>query len=60
MTNPKHEAWLDHVFDIQFADDIVRWEMDGDGSWQRRGPELFTDGDAQDRFYHWVADRQRR
>ena len=32
----------------------------GDGSWQRRGPELFTDGDSQERFYHWVADRQKR
>ena len=41
-------------------DDIVRWEMDGNGSWQRCGPELFTDGDAQERFYHWVADRQKR
>ena len=59
-THPKHQAWLDHVFAIQFADDIVRWEMDGDGAWQRRGPELFTDGDAQERFYHWVADRQKR
>jgi polyphosphate kinase len=60
VNHPKHQTWLDHVFDIQFADDIVRWEMDGDGSWQRRGPELFTDGDSQDRFYHWVGDRQRR
>ena len=30
------------------------------GAWQRRGPELFTDGDSQERFYHWVADRQQR
>ena len=45
---------------LQLADDVVRWEMDGDGSWQRRGPEQFTDGDAQEHFYQWVADRQRR
>ena len=55
-----HQAWLDHVFTTQFADDVVRWEMDGDGAWQRRGAEIFTDGDAQERFYQWVADRQRR
>ena len=60
VTHPKHQAWLDHVYQIQFADDIVRWEMDGEGSWQRQGPEMFTDGDAQERFYHWVADRQKR
>jgi polyphosphate kinase len=60
VEHPKHQAWLDHVFTTQFADDVVRWEMDGDGAWQRRGAELFTDGDAQERFYQWVADRQRR
>jgi polyphosphate kinase len=60
VSHPKHQAWLDHVYEIQFADDIVRWEMDGEGSWQRRGPEMFTDGDSQERFYHWVADRQKR
>ena len=60
VNHPKHQAWLDQVFSFDFADDIVRWEMDADGSWQRRGPESFPDGDSQERFYHWVADRQRR
>ena len=40
--------------------DIVRWELDADGIWHRRGPENFADGDGQERFYRWVADRQRR
>ncbi|MDP9465398.1 MAG: polyphosphate kinase 1, partial [Actinomycetota bacterium] len=60
VAHPKHQDWLEHVFDFELADDIVRWEMDAEGCWQRRGPELFTDGDSQERFYHWVADRQRR
>jgi polyphosphate kinase len=60
ITHPKHQAWLDRVFELDFADDIVRWEVDNEGSWHRRGPEKFSDGDAQERFYHWVADRQRR
>jgi polyphosphate kinase len=60
VSHPKHQAWLDQVFAFQLADDIVRWELNGDGSWQRRGPEVFTDGDSQERFYHWVADRQKR
>ena len=60
ITHPKHQAWLDRVFELDFADDIVRWEVDSEGCWNRRGPEKFSDGDAQERFYHWVADRQRR
>ena len=60
ITHPKHQAWLDRVFELDFADDIVRWEIDTEGSWHRRGPEKFSEGDAQERFYHWVADRQRR
>jgi polyphosphate kinase len=60
VTHPKHQDWLDRVFEFDLADDIVRWEMHGDGSWSRRGPDRFGDGDAQERFYHWVADRQKR
>jgi polyphosphate kinase len=60
VTHPKHQDWLDHVLGFDLADDIVRWEMEPDGSWQRRGPLEFTAGDAQERFYHWVADRQLR
>lgn len=58
--HPKHQDWLDRVFEFDFANDIVRWEMEAEGSWQRRGPEPFSEGDAQERFYHWVADRQKR
>jgi len=60
VNHPKHQDWLDRVFEFDLADDIVRWEMEPEGSWQRRGPQQFTDGDAQERFYHWVADRQKR
>ena len=60
VTHPKHQDWLDQVFLFDLADDIVRWEMEPEGSWQRRGPLQFTAGDAQERFYHWVADRQLR
>jgi polyphosphate kinase len=60
VTHPKHQDWLDRVLEFDLDDEIVRWEMDSEGCWQRRGPNLFTDGDAQERFYHWVADRQRR
>ncbi|MEK7423377.1 MAG: polyphosphate kinase 1 [Actinomycetota bacterium] len=60
VTHPKHQAWLDQVFDFTLAKDSVRWELDAEGCWHRRGPERFSDGDAQERFYRWVAERQRR
>jgi polyphosphate kinase len=60
VTHPKHRAWLDTVFEMSLADDSVRWELESDGTWHRRGPEHFADGDAQERFYHWVAKTQRR
>ncbi|MEI8240330.1 MAG: RNA degradosome polyphosphate kinase, partial [Actinomycetota bacterium] len=59
VTHPKHRDWLDQVLTFDLADDIVRHELDADGRWHRRGPAQFDHGDAQDRFYRWVTDRQR-
>ena len=28
VTHPKHQAWLDQVFEFALAPDIVRWELD--------------------------------
>jgi len=58
VTHPKHRAWLDQVFEFNMADDIVRHELDSAGVWHRRGPAVFTQGDAQERFNRWVNDRQ--
>ena len=58
VTHPKHRDWLDQVLAFDLADDIVRHELDGHGQWHRRGPAEFTTGDAQQRLYDWVADRQ--
>ncbi len=60
VTHPKHRAWLDTVFGMLLADDSVRWELASDGVWHRRGPAHFGDGDAQERFYRWVAKTQKR
>ena len=59
VTHPKHRDWLDQVFSLDMADDIVRHELDAEGVWHRCGPAEFGKGDAQERFYRWVADRQR-
>jgi len=60
VVHPKHRAWLDQVFEFMLADDIVRHELDSHGKWHRRGPHDFRHGDAQDRLYRWIADRQQR
>lgn len=59
IVHPKHQEWLDQVLAFDLADDIVRYELDAEGSWHRRGPLVFGDGDAQERFHHWVSDRQK-
>jgi polyphosphate kinase len=60
VTHPKHQMWLNAVFEHTWADDTVRWELDAEGLWHRRGPERFDEGDGQERFYRWVAQKQRR
>jgi polyphosphate kinase len=60
VSHPKHRAWLDQVMEFNLADDIVRYELDGDGTWHRRGPADVTLGDAQERLYRWVESRQKR
>lgn len=60
VTHPKHQYWLDQVFDHALSPDVVRWELGADGTWQRRGPKRFDLGDYQDRFHRWVVTKQRR
>jgi len=59
VVHPKHRAWLDQVLEFDLADDIVRHELDAEGLWHRRGPADFAKGDAQERLYRWVNERQR-
>jgi polyphosphate kinase len=59
VVHPKHRAWLDQVIEFDLADDIVRHELDSDGFWHRRGPAQFGQGDAQERLYRWVNERQK-
>jgi polyphosphate kinase len=59
VVHPKHRAWLDQVIEFDLADDIVRHELDSAGVWHRRGPEQFGHGDAQERLYRWVNERQK-
>ncbi len=58
IEHPKHREWLDQVFAFQLADDIVRWELDSDDAWVRRGPTDEYEPDAQERMYRWAFERQ--
>ena len=60
ITHPTHQAWLDQVLEFDLSDDAVRWELQPDGEWMRRGPVDFAEGDAQSWLYRWVDSRQRR
>ena len=60
VTHPKHQYWLDQVFDHALSPDVVRWELGADGTWSRRGPRRFDVGDYQERFHRWVVAKQRR
>ena len=58
IDHPKHREWLDQVLAFDLADDIVRWDLQPDDTWLRRGsPDLF-EPDAQERMYRWAVERQ--
>ena len=58
IEHPKHQEWLDATLDFLLADDIVRWELQPDDTWVRRGPEGSFEPHPQSRLYQWVLDRQ--
>jgi polyphosphate kinase len=60
IEHPKHREWLDQVFEFLLADDIVRWELQPDDTWARRGPPDTFEPHAQERLYRWVVVRQAR
>ncbi|MGI9051761.1 MAG: RNA degradosome polyphosphate kinase, partial [Ilumatobacteraceae bacterium] len=57
IEHPRHQDWLDQVFDFQLADDIVRWELQPDDTWQRCGPVAGFEPHAQERMYRWAVER---
>ncbi len=58
IDHPKHREWLDQVLEFDLSDDIVRWELQPDDSWDRLGPRDVYDPDAQERMYRWTVERQ--
>ncbi len=58
IEHPKHRDWIDHVLAFLLADDIVRWELRPDDTWERMGPQDAFEPHAQERLYRWVVERQ--
>jgi polyphosphate kinase len=58
IDHPKHREWLDQVLAFDLADDIVRWELQPDDTWTRRGERDVFEPDAQERMYRWAVERQ--
>ncbi len=55
VRHPRHQMWLDSVFDFQLGDDIGCWELQASGEWLRRHGTI----DVQHQMQRWVEERQR-
>ena len=58
IEHPKHMEWLDQVLEFDLRDDIVRWDLRPDDSWERCGPLDEFAPDAQELMYEWTSERQ--
>jgi len=59
LVNPRHQEWLDHTFDVMWAEGAPSFEMRPDGSWERTGPTMF-EPHPQREMYEWASKRQTR
>jgi polyphosphate kinase len=60
IDHPKHREWLDQALAFNFADDVVRWELQPDDSWERMGKRDRFEPDAQELMYRWTVERQQQ
>ena len=59
VRHPKHQSWLEKVFEIFWRDDIARFDLTGDDRWVRSGPTEFVfEHDAQGQLMKWATDLQ--
>jgi len=59
VTHPKHQHWLDTTLAFLRRDDVARFEMLPDATWERRGPDAF-EPHPQQLMQEWVASTQLR
>ena len=59
IRHPKHQSWLAKVFETMWGDNVVRFEINQNGEWNREGPKDFTfEHDAQGQLMKWATDLQ--
>jgi polyphosphate kinase len=58
ISHPKHQEWLERVLEFDLRDDIVRWELRPDDTWERMGPSDAFEPDVQELMYRWASERQ--
>ena len=58
IEHPRHREWLDKVLEFDLRDDVIRWELQPDDTWIRRGPTDVFEPDAQELMYRWTSERQ--
>jgi polyphosphate kinase len=59
VEHPKHQAWIDEVFETLLSDEIVAFEMNREGDWRRVGPsEFIPENDAQYRIHRRDSENQ--
>jgi polyphosphate kinase len=58
LVSEEHRQRVIEVLDVNLDDDVARWELDSDGSWERlTGPQRV---EAQERLYQLARARARR
>jgi polyphosphate kinase len=60
IDHPKHREWLDQVLEFDLAEDVVRWELRPDDSWERVGARDRFEPDPQELMYRWTVERQQQ
>jgi polyphosphate kinase len=55
VTSPELKARLTEILDVDFADDVLAWELDADGTWRK--VETRVGIEAQERFRELAAAR---
>jgi polyphosphate kinase len=61
IEHEKHQRWIDETFEHLFANDVVAFDMQPDGRWERVGPaEFSSDNDVQCRLHQWASHQQIR
>ncbi|PIE34425.1 MAG: polyphosphate kinase 1 [Ilumatobacter coccineus] len=60
IDRPIHRRRLDEILAIHLDDEIVRWELQPDDSWKRRGPLDRFEPHAQHLLYQAVVERHGR